>query len=86
MPPNRGQGLNHALNDALNFVAAAKKIFLEKADRKEVVDAFNAELVERGSAEVKLSIETAQLTNDYSHFMDSALIKHGLSRSPNAVA
>ena len=83
MPPNRGQGLNHALNDAYNFVEAVKKVATAQGDRLEVIQAYSDEVAVRGAKETELSRETAFLTLDYSKFTESALMRHGLTRMPD---
>lgn len=81
MPPNRGQGCNHAINDALNFVRSVKAI-AAGADQAKTIQAHSDEVIERGAQETRLSKETAEKTVDYAHFMDHGMVKHGLERAP----
>ena len=82
MPPNRGQGLNHAINDSLNFVDAVKRIASRQVSREEAMQEYMEEVVARGGKETELSRETAFLTLDYRNFANSAIVKHGLTRAP----
>ena len=82
MPPNRGQGLNHAINDAYNIVAAIKHREHRKGQKQAVVEAYRDEVVERGAKETQLSRDTAFETLDYDKFKDSGIMRHGLARSP----
>ena len=82
MPPNRGQGLNHAINDAYNFVKTVEKIATGGSNQALAIQAYSDEVAARGAKETELSRETAFLTLDYSKFKDSALMKHGLTRAP----
>ena len=83
MPPNRGQGLNHAINDAFNVIAAVKAIEGGGMDKKTAVEAYRDEVVERGAKETILSRDTAFATLDYDKFKDSGIMRHGLARSPD---
>jgi 2-polyprenyl-6-methoxyphenol hydroxylase-like FAD-dependent oxidoreductase len=49
----RGQGLNHAINDAQNIVAAIKRV--ESGERIQVtaIGAYRDEVVERGAIETQ---------------------------------
>ncbi|QIW98657.1 hypothetical protein AMS68_004175 [Peltaster fructicola] len=82
MPPNRGQGCNHAINDALNLVQAVKAIS-GGAEKTRTVQSYSEEVVMRGVRETLLSKETAFKTVDYANFKDHGMMKHGLTRSPD---
>ena len=82
MPPDRGPGLNHAINDAYNFVAIVKRIDSGGKGQREILEAYSDEVAERGAKETQLSRETAYLTLNYSRFKDSALMRNGMTRSP----
>jgi hypothetical protein len=77
---DRGQGLNHSILDASNFVAAAVKIKKEQGEKEELVAAYTEEIVKRGVEEVKLSLKTAVAVHDWEVFMESPLMKHGLTK------
>lgn len=79
MPPHRGQGLNNAINDAFNLVAAINALANE--DQTEVIQAYSDEVGERGAKEVQLSRETAAMMLDYTAFRQSALMTKGLEKA-----
>jgi 2-polyprenyl-6-methoxyphenol hydroxylase-like FAD-dependent oxidoreductase len=83
MPPNRGQGLNHAINDAYNIVATIKKLDHDEKRKKAMMESYRDEVVERGAKETRLSRDTAFATLDYDKFKESGIMKHGLARSPD---
>ena len=80
MPPHRGQGLNHAIHDALNFVEAVKKIQADPESQAQVLRSYNDEVAERSRKETLMSLGAAGAT--YGTFKDSAQVKYGLVRSP----
>ena len=79
MPPHRGQGLNNAINDAYNFVAAVKK--LGPANQAQVIQDYSLEVAERGGKEVQLSRGIADMMLEYTKFRESALMTQGLKKS-----
>ena len=86
MPPFRGQGGNHAIQDAHNFVEAVKKIAAETNDEKrktlqsEVMRTYSDEVAGRGGEEVKLSTKNGQMLLKYEDFKETPYMKQGLSR------
>ena len=77
---DRGQGLNHAINDATNIVAAITKVSNQEAKLKDVISAYDKEVVRRGADEVLASRENAYMMLDLSRIMDSPIIKRSLER------
>jgi 2-polyprenyl-6-methoxyphenol hydroxylase-like FAD-dependent oxidoreductase len=57
MRADRGQGLNHSILDALNFVEAVKRIEAGGSKEKEMAG-YDEEVIRRGAEEVKLSVKT----------------------------
>lgn len=55
MGPHRGQGLNNALEDASQLVKAIDTAVTTDVPLKTVVDAYDAELLARGSKEIQVS-------------------------------
>ncbi|KAE9381273.1 hypothetical protein N431DRAFT_457875 [Stipitochalara longipes BDJ] len=51
MPPYRGQSVNNSIQDAANFVVAIKKI-RDGQDTKLIMEAYDAEILERGTREI----------------------------------
>jgi flavin-dependent dehydrogenase len=75
---HRGQGGNNALKDAERFVAAMAKIKSGSKTLKEAVDAYDSEMLHRGTAEVEMSSSQTHAFHDYKAFLNSPLMKHGI--------
>ncbi|KAE9364775.1 FAD/NAD(P)-binding domain-containing protein [Stipitochalara longipes BDJ] len=80
LPPHRGQGLNHCILDASNFVAAVAKIKREQSKKEDSIKEYTEELIKRGGEEVNLSLKTALTVHDWAVFMESPLMKHGITK------
>ena len=65
VPPHRGQGLNHGIADAHNFVKAVLDIKDRKKPRTVAIEEYNAELIKRGADEVETSRRNALLVHDF---------------------
>jgi len=81
VPPHRGQGLNHAIADANNFVKAVVDIRHGRKSREVAIEEYNAEVVKRGADEVETSRKNALLVHDFEKFMDSPVLKQGYAKS-----
>ncbi|KAJ9608059.1 hypothetical protein H2200_007047 [Cladophialophora chaetospira] len=57
MLPHRGQGLNNAIQDASEIVDALIEAYNGTKSLKEAIDAYEAEMIPRGSTEVRLSYD-----------------------------
>ena len=78
---DRGQGLNNAIQDASNLVAAIKCSVQEGGDVGEKIIAYDAEVLERGSTEIRISYAQTLSFHDWEKFINSPLIKGiGLNR------
>lgn len=80
MPPYRGQGLNHAILDAENFVEVMKKIQEGDVGKREGIQEFGDEVAKRGAEETELSTKNAYMLLAYDDFKESPYMKHGLSK------
>ncbi|KAK5122589.1 hypothetical protein LTR85_003852 [Meristemomyces frigidus] len=81
MPPHRGQGLNHAIQDAFNFVEAAKRVQAGEIEQTESIQQYSDEVAERGAKEVRISKQSAFMSMHVDQVMESAFFKHGIARS-----
>lgn len=72
MPPFRGQGLNHAIQDAYNLAEAVKAVQDDSARQTEVLAAYSNEVVQRGAEETSMSRQNAYMALSYQGFKDSA--------------
>ncbi|RYO89373.1 hypothetical protein DL762_003264 [Monosporascus cannonballus] len=78
MTPHRGQGCNNATQDAYNLVDSIKRIDAG-GDQHRLIQECSDEIVKRGAAETKLSLETAYAFLDWDKLQASPLFKHSLS-------
>jgi 2-polyprenyl-6-methoxyphenol hydroxylase-like FAD-dependent oxidoreductase len=83
MTPHRGQGLNNALQDAANFVAAMQKVYgsSEGQALKHAVDEYDAEVLERGVLEMGISLKQTLFIHDWDTLMQSPMVKMGLRQA-----
>jgi 2-polyprenyl-6-methoxyphenol hydroxylase-like FAD-dependent oxidoreductase len=65
VPPHRGQGLNHGIADAHNFVKSVLDIKNGTKTREVAIEEYNTELVKRGADEVETSRRNALLVHDF---------------------
>jgi 2-polyprenyl-6-methoxyphenol hydroxylase-like FAD-dependent oxidoreductase len=80
MTPHRGQGLNNALQDASNFVAAMVEVANGKS-LKEAIDAYDQEVLERGSLEMKVSLKQTMFIHNWETLMQSPMVKMGMHQA-----
>jgi 2-polyprenyl-6-methoxyphenol hydroxylase-like FAD-dependent oxidoreductase len=81
VPPHRGQGLNHGIADAHNFIKAVMEIKDGSKTKEAAIEEYNAELVKRGADEVETSRRNALLVHDFEKFMESPVLKQGYAKS-----
>jgi 2-polyprenyl-6-methoxyphenol hydroxylase-like FAD-dependent oxidoreductase len=80
MMPQRGQGLNHAICDAANLVAAMSKVQKGELSLKDAVSDYDAEMIKRGGDEVQVSLVNTQMFHDWKTVMQSPLISKSVGR------
>lgn len=78
---DREQGLNHAICDVTNFVAAIKKVKDGEAELKDAISAYDAEVVKRGAIEVISSRESAYMMLDWNKIMEAPIMTRALEKS-----
>ncbi|KAI0124404.1 hypothetical protein BJ170DRAFT_83947 [Xylariales sp. AK1849] len=78
MTYHRGQGLNHALNDAGDLV----KLLSNPSSRtqSEVIAVYEAEMRARAGEEVRLSELNSYMVHDWSKLLESPLLKRSLAK------
>jgi 2-polyprenyl-6-methoxyphenol hydroxylase-like FAD-dependent oxidoreductase len=79
MSLDRAQGVNNAIQDAANYVDAMKKV-RDGADMKEIMVAYDEEIVERGRREIALAIPQAMASHSVSAFAKGPLATIGLKQ------
>jgi hypothetical protein len=77
--PDRGQGVNNSIQDAANYVIAMKKI-RDGTDAKQIIDAYDSEMVARGTREIRISIPASIATHSVELFGDGPLAKIGVKQ------
>ncbi|KAK4494807.1 hypothetical protein PRZ48_014163 [Zasmidium cellare] len=80
MPPYRGQGLNHAVQDAYNFVETMKRTKAGEVTKESSIQEYGEEVAKRGSEETVMSTKNAYMMLAYEDFKESPYMKHGLSK------
>lgn len=92
LPPHRGQGLNHCIQDISNLLKAILSLSPSNAGitseeskplttKASAISAYDAELVKRGGEEVENSRKNSMLVHDFEKFMDSPVLKQGYART-----
>jgi hypothetical protein len=61
-------------------VAAIAKIKTEEGKKEELIAGYTEEMIKRGAEEVNLSIKTALTAHDWTVFMESPIMKHGVTK------
>lgn len=74
---DRGQGLNHSIQDAVNLVAAIRAVDSDENSLSTAIDKYDAEVLKRGSDEVRTSVKSAILTHDFAKLTDAPVMKQG---------
>lgn len=86
MPPHRGQGLNHAIQDAYNLVNILAKSPSASGDEEtslaKQIQNYSDEVARRGADEVNLSKQNAFMALNWKTLHQSPVMKHSLDRSP----
>jgi 2-polyprenyl-6-methoxyphenol hydroxylase-like FAD-dependent oxidoreductase len=77
MTPHRGQGLNNALQDASNFVEAMKRV-VQGEKLEDEVSKYDEEMLERGMAEMGVSLKQTLFIHDWETLMQSPMVKIGM--------
>ncbi|KAF2858090.1 putative monooxygenase [Piedraia hortae CBS 480.64] len=77
MPPYRGQGLNHCVCDTSELLAAFDEVCNYKSSLEQAISKYEADLVPRGSEEVKCSVENGKMLHDWDKVRESPVFKDG---------
>jgi 2-polyprenyl-6-methoxyphenol hydroxylase-like FAD-dependent oxidoreductase len=78
---DRGQGLNHSIQDALGFIEAIDQVQQSKQSPAAAISSYDAEVLKRGSDEVKISVQSAILVHDYEKLMNAPVMKQGYGKT-----
>lgn len=74
---HRGQGLNNCIRDAKEFVDVVVEASSGRAELNEAIKAFEAEVIDRGTAEVNTSREQSLKCHNWETFQTSPIMKIG---------
>ena len=85
MTYQRGQGLNHAITDAVRLCGAITGIWHQDKgfaanERAATVSAYEAEMIARGGEEVRLSAKNTGMVHNWKQVMQSPVFKSGLNQ------
>jgi len=80
LEPDRGQGLNHCILDASNFVATMARVKMDQDKKEVLISDYTEEVTKRGAEEVHISLNTALTVHNWTEFMESPLMKHGITK------
>ncbi|KAK3691205.1 hypothetical protein LTR37_018793 [Vermiconidia calcicola] len=86
MPPFRGQGGNHAIQDAHNFVEIVKQISQTTGEeaksslQAKAIQEYSDEVAKRGGEETNLSLKNGMMSMQYVDFKESPYMKQGLNK------
>ena len=81
MTPHRGQGLNNALQDSANYVAALKRVVAGEEGLEEAIDAYDEEVLERGTLEMGISLKQTFFIHNWETLMQSPMVRMGMHRA-----
>jgi 2-polyprenyl-6-methoxyphenol hydroxylase-like FAD-dependent oxidoreductase len=80
MTPQRGQGLNHAICDAANIVAALGKVQKGELSLNDAISEYDTEMVKRGGDEVQVSLVNTQMFHNWKSIMQSPLMRRSVEK------
>lgn len=76
----RGQGMNHCILDVSNLMDSLLQMKADPKCQELVIGSYEKELISRGQEEVQISVKTAMTVHDWDQFMNSPLMKHGVTK------
>ncbi|KAK3681666.1 hypothetical protein B0T22DRAFT_522863 [Podospora appendiculata] len=77
MPPYRGQGLNHCINDVFHLLNGLRSVVGGETSLTVAVAAYEKEMVPRGTEEVRCSVENGLMLHDWKKIQESPVFKRG---------
>lgn len=81
MTPHRGQGLNNALQDSANFVAALLTVQSGEKTLEQAVQEYDDEVLQRGSLEMNISLKQTLFIHNWDTLMQSPMVKMGMHQA-----
>lgn len=80
MTYQRGQGLNHSINDAAQLTQAIQKFVSGKASRADAIAAYEQEMIARAGGEVRLSTVNTEMLHNWQKVQESPIMQAGMTR------
>ncbi|KIW07627.1 hypothetical protein, variant [Verruconis gallopava] len=81
MTYQRGQGLNHSINDAVKLVEAVKKFWSNDDEQAQAIAEYEAEMKNRAGTEVRMGTANTEMLHDWEKALQSPVFKKGLKKS-----
>lgn len=75
--PDRGQGLNHCLYDISRMLNTLQKARAGESTLKDVITAYDEEVVPRGAEEVSCAVENGFMLHDWKKIQESPVFRDG---------
>jgi hypothetical protein len=72
--------MNHCILDASNLMDSILKIQADPKCQGMSIATYEDELISRGQEEVEVSVKTAMTIHNWDQFMNSPLMKHGVTK------
>ncbi|KAJ5293815.1 hypothetical protein N7508_008636 [Penicillium antarcticum] len=77
MPPYRGQGLNHCVNDVSKLLMGLIAVHSGEANLSETIAEYESEMIPRGKEEVTCSVENGRMLHDWNKVQESPVFRRG---------
>jgi 2-polyprenyl-6-methoxyphenol hydroxylase-like FAD-dependent oxidoreductase len=81
MTPQRGQGLNHAICDVANLVAALDKAQKGETSLNDAISEYDTEMIKRGGDEVQEALVNTKMIHDWNSLLQSPLMNKATARA-----
>lgn len=72
--------MNNALDDAVKIVRALVEVSTGKAELKEAIDKYDADVVERGARAVDIAVNEGKLVQDMDRLTEMVVAKKGVGK------
>jgi len=80
MTYQRGQGLNHSMQDAVRLADAIVSVKKEGVQAEKAVETYEKEMVQRTGDEVRLCTVNTNMVHDWEKMLQSPVIQKGMKK------
>ena len=77
----RGQGLNHAMDDALKLVSALVDVSKGQGQFKSAINTYDKDVVERGAKAVDTALNEGKLVQNMDRLTEMVVAKRGIAKA-----